>query len=314
MIQALDAVALAIGQRDTRKQLWRQQVGEGKGSAIVQQGDMNERLIKGLTSAQLFDVDNIHTWVRSMDMSGDEAMQMMIDLPCCLPVYPFTYMEWSAEGVRSSAYCVMGSPGEDGLRRASVITFDTNEGNTYLLGAVDVAFDEQGVLVRGEGNRPQLRAHLDTTLLSALKKDDETMHIIRSQMLGVIATALFTNSLLHCKNVKEVVVDPRKNMSRQQLREADRKHRKMIIHKVLEINPLRKYRVHDDQLEGEGEIRRLHHVRGHFSEYGPEYGRGLLFGRISGRFFIPPHVRGELQAGVIDKTYSLKTRESCAER
>lgn len=33
-------------------------------------------------------------------------------------------------------------------------------------------------------------------------------------------------------------------------------------------------------------------VRGHFSHYGPQYGRGLLFGRLAGKFWIPGHVRG----------------------
>lgn len=42
---------------------------------------------------------------------------------------------------------------------------------------------------------------------------------------------------------------------------------------------------------GEGESV-LSHVRGHFAKYGPAYNRGLLFGRIAGRFWIPSHVRG----------------------
>lgn len=33
-------------------------------------------------------------------------------------------------------------------------------------------------------------------------------------------------------------------------------------------------------------------VRGHFSHYGPQYGRGLLFGKYAGKFWIPQHARG----------------------
>lgn len=33
-------------------------------------------------------------------------------------------------------------------------------------------------------------------------------------------------------------------------------------------------------------------VRGHFSHYGEQYGRGLLFGKYAGKFWIPGHVRG----------------------
>jgi len=33
-------------------------------------------------------------------------------------------------------------------------------------------------------------------------------------------------------------------------------------------------------------------VRGHFVHYGEQYGRGLLFGRYPGKFWVPDHVRG----------------------
>lgn len=34
-------------------------------------------------------------------------------------------------------------------------------------------------------------------------------------------------------------------------------------------------------------------VRGHYARYGPEYGRGLLFGKYAGKFWVPAHARGE---------------------
>lgn len=37
-------------------------------------------------------------------------------------------------------------------------------------------------------------------------------------------------------------------------------------------------------------------VRGHFSRYGPAYGRGLLFGKYEGKFWVPAHVRGAGEA------------------
>lgn len=43
-------------------------------------------------------------------------------------------------------------------------------------------------------------------------------------------------------------------------------------------------------------------VRGHFATYGTE-GRGLLFGKYSGRFFRPQHARGSAEHGTVDKTY-----------
>jgi hypothetical protein len=47
-------------------------------------------------------------------------------------------------------------------------------------------------------------------------------------------------------------------------------------------------------------------VRGHFAEYGPRYGKGKLFGRLEGRFWIPAHARGSADHGEIRKSYRLE--------
>ena len=44
-------------------------------------------------------------------------------------------------------------------------------------------------------------------------------------------------------------------------------------------------------------------VRGHFAEYGPKYGKGLLFGHIEGRFWRPQHIRGDAAYGEIEHAY-----------
>lgn len=49
----------------------------------------------------------------------------------------------------------------------------------------------------------------------------------------------------------------------------------------------------------------MHSVRGHFSEYGPKYGKGLLFGKYEGRFWIPQHARGSSEHGVDVHDYKL---------
>jgi len=44
-------------------------------------------------------------------------------------------------------------------------------------------------------------------------------------------------------------------------------------------------------------------VRGHRALYGPKYGRGLLFGKYEGEFWIPPHVRGNAEFGEVEHSY-----------
>ena len=50
----------------------------------------------------------------------------------------------------------------------------------------------------------------------------------------------------------------------------------------------------------------LSSVRGHAVRYGPEYGRGLLFGKYSGKFWIPQHIRGSEAHGVSEQEYSVE--------
>lgn len=47
-------------------------------------------------------------------------------------------------------------------------------------------------------------------------------------------------------------------------------------------------------------------VRGHFASYGPEYDRGLLFGKIAGRFWIPSYARGQAEHGKSEHDYLLR--------
>lgn len=47
----------------------------------------------------------------------------------------------------------------------------------------------------------------------------------------------------------------------------------------------------------------LSSVRGHYASYGPKYGRGLLFGKYEGRYWIPQHVRGSELLGVSEQEY-----------
>lgn len=46
-------------------------------------------------------------------------------------------------------------------------------------------------------------------------------------------------------------------------------------------------------------------VRGHFSHYGPKYGKGLLFGKHEGRYWVPQHARGDARWGEDEHSYVL---------
>lgn len=56
---------------------------------------------------------------------------------------------------------------------------------------------------------------------------------------------------------------------------------------------------------GAGQGVPLASVRGHFAHYGPEYGRGLLFGKLAGRYWIPAFARGSKELGERERDYRL---------
>lgn len=111
---------------------------------------------------------------------------------------------------------------------------------------------------------------------------------------------MFALSLLHCRNV-EIRDRP---ISRQQRRVAERSGKPAITYKELVIDAFRRQVRYETSQSGESEIKRaLHICRGHFATYTDD---NPLFGKYTGTFWRPMHVRGDKAAGEIRKTYKIK--------
>jgi len=110
-------------------------------------------------------------------------------------------------------------------------------------------------------------------------------------------------SLLACKNVS---LSPRPmEISPREVRHARKKgDPDYFRYHILVVRPPGA-RADDHSQEQEIGIMPRHVCRGHFAEYGPEFGKGLLFGRYAGRFFIPPHLKGRKENGVVEKDYEI---------
>lgn len=104
-------------------------------------------------------------------------------------------------------------------------------------------------------------------------------------------------NLLNCQNVDVVDYLPKSRHERKRI------ERTGTIVSTIHVFPAGKRRRAGDRGEPLGVTH--HGVRGHFASYGPKYGRGLLFGRLEGRFFIPAHVRGRKDLGEIEQDYQL---------
>lgn len=123
------------------------------------------------------------------------------------------------------------------------------------------------------------------------------VQILPVSFLHVSGLAL---TFLHCKNVEIINPPPpaKKRLPRKQKFES-RYHRL----KVNAINQRREQPIgrHDPT----GINQSLHIVRGHFREYGPDYGKGLLFGKYSGRFWMASHFKGSASTGIVAKDYEV---------
>lgn len=135
--------------------------------------------------------------------------------------------------------------------------------------------------------------------------DDSLAMMIRQLHLPIF----FGLSLLHCKNV-QLVEQSAMFASRQERRMAQRNNeppRSKFY--TLEIGAMTKTLNRDGQAKQDGIAKALHICRGHFSEYSEEK---PLFGKYSGRFWIPAHVRGSAEAGKVVKDYSVKAPKADA--
>lgn len=109
---------------------------------------------------------------------------------------------------------------------------------------------------------------------------------------------LGTINLGNCVNV--AIVEPQRPRA-----ERRRIERTGVRVSELHLRPIsRSYRGKGQPGETEGLVP-MHSVRGHFASYGPDFGRGLLFGKYAGRYWIPAHARGNPDVGETDQRYTV---------
>ena len=109
---------------------------------------------------------------------------------------------------------------------------------------------------------------------------------------------LLSTSFLHCKNVEVVDRPP----SRQVRRAAERKGKKAITYKTLDIE-LFKAQVRQETQPGENQIARaLHICRGHFKTFTD---KAPLMGQHVGTYWWGAHLRGSKANGEVKKDYKV---------
>lgn len=129
------------------------------------------------------------------------------------------------------------------------------------------------------------------------------------EMTGMMKPLFLALSFMHCKNVAQIENKPDEKLQKARVK---RGRLPLTRYYTLQIDPNRtpgQYKAR--QAAGENGNLPLHIVRGHFAYYGIEgpggWVRKKLFGKYSGRYFIPQMVRGSKQHGEVIKDYQVKS-------
>jgi len=110
-------------------------------------------------------------------------------------------------------------------------------------------------------------------------------------------------SFMNCQNVRILEEIPPIKLSKKNER---KRGKPLLRYRILQIDHVKSLLKHPSyRHSAERSKKSLHICRGHFVTYG-ENGRGLLFGKLSGRYWIPMHVRGSSKEGIVIKDYNVK--------
>jgi hypothetical protein len=115
-----------------------------------------------------------------------------------------------------------------------------------------------------------------------------------------VGPAILTLALMNCRNVERREVEQPPKLSKKW---AKKHGRPLVRYHVLDIDPMRKVLRDEGGSEKTGLKKALHICRGHFATYTDD---APLFGRVTGTFWKPQHVRGSAKHGVVVKDYNVK--------
>ncbi len=145
------------------------------------------------------------------------------------------------------------------------------------------------------------RIHGATILYLPGLSEEEEQRNLRFVHQFVNFPTFLALSFMHCRNVqvREEIPPPRLSKAHQR-----RKGRPLLRYHVLEIDHMKSVLEREGHAGTTGLKKALHICRGHFATYGAD-GKGLLFGKHAGRYWIPMHTRGSVQEGMVVKDYAV---------
>lgn len=144
--------------------------------------------------------------------------------------------------------------------------------------------------------------HVDS-LMMVDPADGEEMYEVHRTALRVMMLAC---AFLHCKNV---TTDERTVLWRPAKKSRNRVENRvpLLTVKTLRIEPMKKVLRTEGNVSENGLKKALHICRGHFATYSED---NPLFGKMTGTFWRPQHVRGDRARGEVKKDYCVHPPET----
>jgi len=243
------------------------------------------------SAATVLDLQNVLEFCESLYKQNTDRpfFTKVWKLPCRPPwAKTIGWVRWQSLGDGQMATIC-----ESNAQKMAVTFLATKAGQEHTMGAIEVPLDSQGCPVA----ESDVRIHYPIE-----NPTPEQQKVGRETILTMAEWFLAAMSFCHCRNVRIEKVP----ISRQVRRHAERKGEPIIEHHHLVIEPMRQVLIKEGGLHEHGDLARAMHIcRGHFVHYGEKFGKGKLFGKYEGQFWLPQHVRGSLDKGVITKDYAI---------
>lgn len=120
--------------------------------------------------------------------------------------------------------------------------------------------------------------------------------------LPLLQPCLMSVCFLHVKNITMERQEPPRPIAKKAIK---RYGEPPCTYHVLKVTPFKRVLESEGHVSQTGIRHAMHICRAHFHHYGVQFGKGLLFGKISGSFYIPSHIRGSIEQGLLDKSYKV---------
>lgn len=223
-----------------------------------------------------------------------DAWRKAIGLQSQVLTSPFDLGEMYTISVTAAAALYAVYP----VRWITIVTtfIEKPDGKTYPVGLYLWAINEQGLIMEGSGIYGLLFNQYVLNQIYPGKSLEWCVDELRQTCFPFFLAISF----MHCKNVVTTVNEPPAKLSKAYQK---RRGVPLVKYYTLEIEPMKQVLRREGQSEKTGLKRALHICRGHFAHYSPDK---PLFGRVSGTFWKPAHVRGSLSEGAVIKDYEVK--------